>query len=812
MMSREMLVKRPMEKTGDWLFSTKTYTDWFSRINVDSTHGILWLKGKPGSGKSTLMKEAVHRTKNYCHPRPIIATCFFNAQGSELERSPSGLIRSLLMQICRQDERFKNLVVTHYLNAAGSSGIKWNPSLDELQGLLEIGLLEHASKQRFVFFIDALDECGEVHARAITRYFRMLSDSVFTAGKALDVCLSSRHYPTITIPRCPEIAVEEGNGADISSYIQTNIPYGITEHDALVDRLRLLLLQKTSGVFLWIVLVVDMVLQDIDAGKTEEEIEETLREVPVSLAELFKGLLCTLTTKEREGSMILVQWVLLSPTPLQAVDVRTIRLLGTEAATSLPKALAKSQRPGNLSVDWEIDASRVERNVRTLSRGLMEISGIHVRFIHESVREFFLQEGSAVFGLPEFISAGHCMIVRACLYGLCVLENLSAMESSESQIFAWIPFYVSRSILYHAIQARHALKLPNQLFHLLRSITKIVASTCRMRDATALLHTGAIQVVETQKASRISVYRIHKDRLLDYHLFSLLISGVSVCNHIFNQLNILSSLRIKLNSDCILDLLEPDSNGWESEYVDFDDESNLLVDGASRPGLFRSIMKHEERQKDKALTRLLDQGADINISDFEGNTALHLAAWQGMELVTDTLLKYNPTNTYNNYGMTPLGLACLYGHKNIVNKLLIHEGHFFQQLQGQDGGTLLHIAAIAEDSSLADILLRAGASPNLPNEFGRTPLHFAIQYGASSELVKLLLLEKYGGDLYWKDQAGLTPLDVAIDLNQLLQEQNPRQLWSGSSTNFEKTLASRNSHRSWVQAGEGMFAPPASHN
>jgi hypothetical protein len=67
---------------------------------------LLWIKGKPGSGKSTLMKEAYRRAGQQPQAvSPIIAAFFFNARGSSLEKSPLGLFRSVLHHILQRDRQ-----------------------------------------------------------------------------------------------------------------------------------------------------------------------------------------------------------------------------------------------------------------------------------------------------------------------------------------------------------------------------------------------------------------------------------------------------------------------------------------------------------------------------------------------------------------------------------------------------------------------------------------------------------------------------------------------------------------------------------
>jgi len=69
----------------------------------------------------------------------------------------------------------------------------------------------------------------------------------------------------------------------------------------------------------------------------------------------------------------------------------------------------------------------------------------------------------------------------------------------------------------------------------------------------------------------------------------------------------------------------------------------------------------------------------------------------------------------------------------------------------------LHIAVKINHKQIVEVLLTAGANPNLPNSKGRTPLHVAAECGAI-ELIKLLLA--HGGNLNATDELNLTPLHL----------------------------------------------------
>jgi len=94
-----------------------------------------------------------------------------------------------------------------------------------------------------------------------------------------------------------------------------------------------------------------------------------------------------------------------------------------------------------------------------------------------------------------------------------------------------------------------------------------------------------------------------------------------------------------------------------------------------------------------------------------------------------------------------------------------NEGYVFDSIDDTNvnGETPLHIAAISGDLEIGITLLDTGANPNWPDErYGNTPLHKAVsekQY----EFTNLLLSR--GASQEIKNNEGLTPLDLATKLN-----------------------------------------------
>ena len=53
--SRRATIRKAHLRTCKWLSQQSEYQDWLDQSKIYENHGFLWIKGKPGTGKSTLM-------------------------------------------------------------------------------------------------------------------------------------------------------------------------------------------------------------------------------------------------------------------------------------------------------------------------------------------------------------------------------------------------------------------------------------------------------------------------------------------------------------------------------------------------------------------------------------------------------------------------------------------------------------------------------------------------------------------------------------------------------------------------------------
>ena len=124
-------VADPVPSTCAWLLEHPKYCDWLGQ-----GHGMLWIKGKPGAGKSTVLKYALETAERETKKDIIFASFFFHGRGAPMQKNVVGLIRSLLHQILQRNRDLLSKLTYLYKNRCETEGDfaeKWDWDKKQLQ-------------------------------------------------------------------------------------------------------------------------------------------------------------------------------------------------------------------------------------------------------------------------------------------------------------------------------------------------------------------------------------------------------------------------------------------------------------------------------------------------------------------------------------------------------------------------------------------------------------------------------------------------------------------------------------------------------
>ncbi|KAI1262671.1 hypothetical protein F5Y18DRAFT_396971 [Xylariaceae sp. FL1019] len=432
MYDREGSITDAHRKTFQWIYedpttAEKPWGNFAEFLRGDAK--AYWVTGKPGAGKSTFMKFVNENTRTqtlleeWAGSSLVMAPFYFYYAGSDQQKSERGLCVSLLHVILTKRHDLIRIAFPDRHRAALHRRDCPEPSLEEARGALKKVL---AVDSKFFISIDGLDEFD-----SNTSYTSVTSLINFTHSLGhhdnVKILLSGRSHPEFeqAYRGLPTLKIHDLTENDIRQYARERLmthermcclaQTGPKETEALL----LAIAQASSGVFLWVRLVTDSLLEGLTYGETINELLQRLNALPTNLQDLYMNILSRVKPMYRSETARLLSLVGCAP------EIGLLDLWFAEKAdTKLP-----IQTPVKHFTQEQI-AERVENiasRVHSRCLGLLEISSppqaadsrtrgviIHtltfnykgnhqyttVGFLHRTVQEFLTKEEMQA----EFIS------------------------------------------------------------------------------------------------------------------------------------------------------------------------------------------------------------------------------------------------------------------------------------------------------------------------------------------------------------------------------------------------------------------------
>ncbi|KAL8825434.1 MAG: hypothetical protein Q9170_007792 [Blastenia crenularia] len=253
-----------------------------------------------------------------------------------------------------------------------------------------------------------------------------------------------------------------------------------------------------------------------------------------------------------------------------------------------------------------------------------------------------------------------------------------------------------------------------------------------------------------------------------------------------------------------------DTEGWSAlDWAVIGGKSNMVKDllehgvDAESDGRNKALYLAAENGHEDTVQMLLDNGADVNASDWIGSTALDWAVPGGHERTVRVLLQngcnlksrdaYENTalhwavhheliarlliengvdvNAQNDCGQTALCWVARDGPVAVAQLLIEHGANI--NIQDRCGCTALHGAALKGREAMLQLLLNQGANPNLIDNDGWTPLH-AAAWKKHKDIVQVLLERVDNGkatlDLVALQQQDTRKRELSMDIAEKKSE------------------------------------------
>ncbi|KAM3456540.1 hypothetical protein NHJ6243_008163 [Beauveria neobassiana] len=434
--------------TCTWVLKESTYKQWSS-----ADRGLFWMKGHPGVGKSTLIKfimEEIKRTRYVDKMRSIVVSFFFNKRAADdLEKTRLGFYRSVLHQLLDQCPEALGGLVTSFSrrkDTSGQVGKDWYWQEQNLGTNLAHAICSILDSHALWLFVDALDESNEGTADTMVREFKLLLKINPSSHTNFHICFTARHFPVIATDCDFELQVDQKNVDDIKKYV-------LEEFSNRCQQLSNSEIPKTvitgaHGIFLWARVALEEAIRLHHSGRGLPFIVQALKRLPPELQDLFRSII--ISGAEEVSSLQVMQWICFAEEDLTLEELRWAIIVDDDESKL---SVADCRKDPSFIADDD----GMTRRLRALSCGLAEVvearssvtTSKRIQFIHETVKEFFLNHGlrllrgtdvgsdsdSAVTTARER-KFGHYRLARTCIRYLAIvdLSSYTAKALSKAEV------------------------------------------------------------------------------------------------------------------------------------------------------------------------------------------------------------------------------------------------------------------------------------------------------------------------------------------------------------------------------------------
>ncbi|KAH6890666.1 hypothetical protein B0T10DRAFT_548167 [Thelonectria olida] len=304
MFERKARISKAHRRTFDWAYappdpekaSWSSFTDW-----LEGDSSLYWITGKPGSGKSTLMKYLFDSPRTAMHldhwsqgADILTAGFFFWNSGTGMQMSSIGLMQTLLYECLRTRPHLVRRVFPDRWRRCELFGDDLQPwSWEELSDAFFAFCELETQSGYLAFFLDGLDEFRGKHQDLVDLVRRL------SATPNVKVCASSRPWLVFedAFKTGPNLMLQDLTIPDILNFVTDRLSCNEQFADLKVrepqyaSNLEVDIAKKSSGVFLWVHLVVESLLDGLTNSDRIIDLKRRLELIPPDLDGFYNRIL-----------------------------------------------------------------------------------------------------------------------------------------------------------------------------------------------------------------------------------------------------------------------------------------------------------------------------------------------------------------------------------------------------------------------------------------------------------------------------------------------------------------------------------------
>jgi hypothetical protein len=369
---------------------------------LQNDESLFWISGKPGAGKSTLMKyihDHEHTLKIMSSAqlgRVILVSFFFHELGIPSEKTFSGLLHALLAQLLTEIPELIPIIYPRFLKLQKRSRYSstdesiWSET--ELQGAFWDILRSQVTKASILCIIDGLDECEQKSLHKMLQFLLKLSVPSTSCHLRFKILCSGRPENALEIAfsRFPILRVQEYTSGDIKKFITESLgafTRNLHPNDGVINISHDIIRQissKANGVFIWARLVVAEIILAIEAGDVDE-LDNKLKQLPSDLEDLYARIVEKLPVSVRHHTFNHLQLLL----PHDDLPAGPENLLGMTLGMQPRDEALKSQEITMTKKDKISSCVRINRVLRERCRGFINLPSLNSTWDEELVFKLF---------------------------------------------------------------------------------------------------------------------------------------------------------------------------------------------------------------------------------------------------------------------------------------------------------------------------------------------------------------------------------------------------------------------------------------
>lgn len=386
----------------DWSFNLPALISWMN----EEKRPLLWLRGQPGAGKSTILSLMVRHLQERHEENCAVAFCFFDSRQGQV--SSARYILKVYAYQLREHIRRTGAESTLRSTIREDDQLTEPMSLDQFQRKLRGLFVSVDIHARVYFVLDGLNDDEGVkkvimheilrvnRSRATSHIFRCLISSRF----ACEARISNEDLIQI------DLAAEAGVQHDMLRFATTRLVDILgtpPKPNLLILAVAKRLCSRANGVFLWLALA----LEDIQRMQSHGNLLETVNLLPASIDAFYQKALQQILPQNVEMAQKIFSWLTVASRLLYLPEL-------LEALAVTADHLQLGEKPP--SAGKKLNLPKTQGEIYRICGWLVTIGkeGI-VSLRHPTLREYLLLAIEPSNRSSGPVLAAHELLARSCL-------------------------------------------------------------------------------------------------------------------------------------------------------------------------------------------------------------------------------------------------------------------------------------------------------------------------------------------------------------------------------------------------------------